>query len=199
MSRGESEGMFATPLALLLVVRLYDAAGLPAHELKAAANTAADVLRKAKIDVEWIVCPAARGATVNHWPGCHEQPATGELFVRITRSPTVRSDDRMLGYAFLNTERSEGALATIFVDRVDALARDAGVGRSLLLGRGIAHELGHLLLGTNRHPAVGLMRALWSVQELKLGFGRDWSFSREEAGRMRERLTERTRIAADRR
>jgi hypothetical protein len=191
--------MFATTVVLLLVVRLYDAVGLPAHELKTAARTAADVLRKTKIEVEWVVCPAVFDATVNHWPGCHDQPRKGELLVRITRSPNVQNDPRMLGFALLDLSTSEGALATVFVDRVNTLARDAAVSPALLLGRGIAHELGHLLLGTNGHPAVGLMRARWSVEELKLGFGRDWSFSREEARRMRQRLSERTRIAADRR
>ena len=190
--------MHAT-LALLLVVRLYDAAGVPAHDLKVAAATAADAIRKTKIDVEWIVCPSPSVDAINHWPGCHDVPDQGELFVRISRSPSVAVDKRTLGYAFLDTAHAEGALATVFTDRIDALAKDAAVDHSALLGRAIAHEIGHLLLGTNSHSEVGLMRARWSVSELKLGFPRDWVFSRDEATRMRDRLSERMRIAVDRR
>ena len=52
-----------------------------------------------------------------------------------------------------------GVLATIFVDSVELIASLSEIDATLLLGRAIAHELGHLLLGTNAHSVRGLMRA----------------------------------------
>ena len=43
---------------------------------------------------------------------------------------------------------------------VGAVAAQAEADPSLVLGRAIAHELGHLLIGTTRHSTHGLMRAL---------------------------------------
>ncbi len=46
--------------------------------------------------------------------------------------------------------------------RVSARVVEAWAGR--MLGRALAHELGHFVLGTPRHTSVGLMRATHSVQ-----------------------------------
>ena len=53
------------------------------------------------------------------------------------------------------------------VDRIDALARQAGVDPGMLLGRAVAHEIGHLILGTTKHAKSGLMRATWKTDELR--------------------------------
>jgi hypothetical protein len=55
-----------------------------------------------------------------------------------------------------------------------------------LLGRAIAHEIGHLLLGSAEHPRLGLMRALWSHDELRGRKPAHWGFSAREAAQMRQ-------------
>jgi hypothetical protein len=52
----------------------------------------------------------------------------------------------------------------------------------------VAHEIGHLLLGTSKHSKEGLMRALWSHDELRGAKPTHWGFSAAEAARMREGL-----------
>ncbi len=37
----------------------------------------------------------------------------------------------------------------------------------VILGHAAAHEIGHLLLGSNSHSPQGLMRARWSRQDLQ--------------------------------
>jgi hypothetical protein len=64
-------------------------------------------------------------------------------------------------------------------------ARRQGVDLPTFVGRVAAHEIGHLLLGTNRHAAHGLMKASWDVQRITRG---DWAFTREDAAAMRQRL-----------
>jgi hypothetical protein len=49
----------------------------------------------------------------------------------------------------------------------------------------LAHEIGHLLLGTSHHAEHGLMRPNWTDQELRRAIGLEWHFSISEARRMR--------------
>ena len=52
----------------------------------------------------------------------------------------------------------------------------------------MAHELGHLLLGSNSHSRAGIMRAHWQGEELhRLSRGNLW-FTSEQANHMRGKL-----------
>ena len=43
--------------------------------------------------------------------------------------------------------------------------------------RTLAHELGHLVLGSNEHSESGLMRAVWTAAEVARNRPADWVFS----------------------
>ena len=81
----------------------------------------------------------------------------------------------------LDREQRGGVLMTIDVFPVRAVAERTATAVSTLLGRAIAHEIGHLLLGSAEHPRVGLMRALWSHEELRGLKPAHWGFSSREA------------------
>ena len=81
-----------------------------------------------------------------------------------------------------------GLVATVYVDRVNAVAYVGGVDSAILLARAIAHEIGHLLMGTTQHASNGLMRAVWSQAELRRQMAADWQFSKAEAQAMRRAL-----------
>ena len=55
----------------------------------------------------------------------------------------------------------------------------AHVSSGELLGRAMAHEIGHLILGTTQHDSRGLMRGRWTVIELQNNRPWDWSLPRE--------------------
>jgi hypothetical protein len=80
-------------------------------------------------------------------------------------------------------------LATVYFDRVIDLVRRLDIDHPTLLGRTIAHEIGHLLLATNSHAKSGLMRELWSPEELVASKSGDWSLRPLEAAAIRRRLT----------
>jgi hypothetical protein len=111
-------------------------------------------------------------------------------FVQLAALPSARGE-LQLGYSLVDRAARAGKLATIYVDRVRWLARQAGVDTAMLVGFAIAHEIGHLLLGTNAHGSSGLMRAVWSRTELRRGDAADWSFAPSEAARMRSSLLRR--------
>lgn len=78
-------------------------------------------------------------------------------------------------------------MATLLFQRIGNLAERSGNDTPSLLGRVMAHEVGHLLLGSSEHGPIGLMRAVWKLDPTALYDDSEWSFSRKEAERLRQR------------
>ena len=74
-------------------------------------------------------------------------------------NPTLHPE--ACGVAYVLKETDRGWLATAFSDRIADAATRVGVDAGTLLGLVIAHELGHLLLGSGYHGWTGVMRADW--------------------------------------
>jgi hypothetical protein len=115
------------------------------------------------------------------------RPGPTEIIVRTIPS-TFSNKPRSLGYSLVDAVQHRGYLSTVYADRVKMLAAQADVNSTILLGRAIAHEIGHLLLGTVIHSDRGLMRPFWTKAELKSNRRVDWSFSGREATLMRQAL-----------
>lgn len=164
-----------------VVVRVYDANGILAGTNRLALDQARKALEAASIDVIWRMCPAS--------PSCDAAMAPGELAIRIVRAPVPlhQTATVSLGDALIDARAGAGVLATVYIDRIVRLAANAGVDCGALLGRAIAHELGHLLLATTTHGPVGLMRAYWSQEEVRRGQPRDWTFAPSELAAIRRR------------
>ena len=93
----------------------------------------------------------------------------------------------MFGVAFLSAEGT-GCYSDVFYDRAMELHVNWNVGLADTLGNVMAHELGHLLLGSNSHASTGIMRAHWQGEELRhLSWGR-LSFTNQQADHMRGKL-----------
>jgi hypothetical protein len=165
------------------VVRLYRAA-IPAEELAAARNLASGILEAAGIAVSWSLCLSGAGQVA---PGCHRPLGAGEVIVHIVSGTDANaaSHQQSLGFALIDRGTSTGTVANVYADRIAALAGGSDADPTSLLGRAIAHEIGHLLMGTNRHSTRGLMRAVWSQRELRQNTPVDWQFSDEDARTMR--------------
>jgi hypothetical protein len=172
-----------------VVVRVYDASGAIAGTNHTALTYAGKTLEGASIDVIWRLCSTPRA--------CDAPMAPGELAIRIVRSPGPRryQGPLALGDALLDTGSGNGVLATVYVDRVEWLAKEAGADSRALLGRAIAHELGHLLLASTAHGPVGLMRAFWSHEEVRRGQPKDWNFAPRELAVIRRHAEARQRDA----
>jgi hypothetical protein len=79
---------------------------------------------------------------------------------------------RFVPHAAANTRHNQLAFSTgpyITVDysRVKEVADRAGVHVDRMLGCVAAHELGHVLLGSNSHSSSGIMVGSWTRRELK--------------------------------
>lgn len=156
-----------------VTVRIYNASGVDAADVRQALVTARPSLASADVDVAWLVCDGTAR--------CAHPLRPGDLAVRLVRSPHAAFGGLLpLGDAVIHPVAG-GVLATVYVDRVEALARAAGTPVPTLMGRAIAHELGHLLLASRAHRKYGLMRAVWSIDEVSRSRSTDWAFTRDDA------------------
>jgi hypothetical protein len=179
-----------TAVLLLMTIRIYDGFGVPAADLHTAIRTASNTLADAGIVTDWIECRADPAAD-----RCSRVTGESELVVRLSRAPGGRDAGDALGNAAVDTLMREGALATLYADRIAAHAAAAGADPGTLLGRAAAHEIGHLLMGTTGHAQRGLMRAHWSQADLQRRFEREWRFSAAEAQQLRDRVAARMHAA----
>lgn len=183
-----------------IVIRMYDIAGAGAEVRAEAMRVAASIVDDAGVAVRWTDC--SRGGADHP---CYTVPGARELVVRIMPTPATRTGrsrealsirgmldgaDRQLGFAAVGDESRSGILATVYYESVEAVARSSGVTTSRLLGRAIAHEVGHLLLPGGGHSPSGLMRAPWAYQELMENRREDWVFSPADGRQLRAAVSD---------
>ena len=169
-----------------VAIRSYNYAAVSAEHFASARSEAAHIFGRAGISLEWIECrvPGSEGAS------CTEPLLAGrDLMLRLVDRTPARGDRIVaLGESMLDREQRGGVLMTIDVFPVRTVAGRSFTAIPTLLGRAIAHEIGHLLLGSADHPRSGLMRALWSHDELRGVKPAEWGFSEHEGAQMRETL-----------
>ncbi len=162
-----------------VTARVYVSPDLPGDTLRAALDVARSAFAVGAVEVTWKICGPSE---------CNTPPAPTELIVRFVNSRGRHLDTRCLGEALIDMQKRTGVMATVYVDRVLHLARNLEIDLRVLLGRTIAHEMGHLLLATNTHGASGLMRELWSREELIGERADDWILHPFESAAIRQRL-----------
>ncbi len=178
-----------------IVVRTYTLSDWE-RAVPAARRTTDTILGRAGVDVGWLECGLPTQGTKGSDP-CAQPLRWNEVVVRIVAADTAGGgrELQVLGSAFVDLETGGGSLAIVYADRVWLMARNAGINAADLLGRAMAHEIGHLLLGTNQHAARGLMRASWSSSDLRRRLAGEWLFGSREGDVMRTGIAARANHA----
>jgi hypothetical protein len=193
-----AEAVFAKAEARSVVVRTYNYAAVSAERLAAAKTEAEQIFTRAGISLGWIDCRVPGG---DGGAACTEPLLPGrDMMLRLVdRAPATGERIVALGESMIDREQRGGVLMTVDLCPVRAVAGRTSTSVSMLLGRAVAHEIGHLLLGSAEHPRLGLMRALWSHDELRGLKPAHWGFSAREAAQMRgTRLRAASQIASAR-
>jgi hypothetical protein len=174
-----------------VIIRTYGTAAGSGDPVPALAEASA-LLEAAGVGVTWVRCETAFVRPDEDQ--CLAPLAVNELVIRFVRHPPHHAQHSLvtLGDSLIDTHLRVGSLATIYVDRVSALAERCGLSVHTLLGRAVAHETGHLLLGSPAHASSGLMRAAWSQDTLRRGGPADWTFTPRDARAMRAAVRRRT-------
>ena len=158
-----------------ITLRVYNYALVSSKVLAQAKEEVKTILREAGLSTLWLDCPLSM-AEFDKFPACQEPWGPTDLRLGIVpRSMAERepSSDNTLGFALPGPAGTPGRTAYVFYHRVADLARSGNCFEFQVLGNAIAHEVGHLLLGSVAHSATGIMKAKWNREELQpasLGF-----------------------------
>ena len=175
---------------MTVTVRVYDAWGVTPGELEQARATTTAIFRDADVDVRWRDC--TRSSTAHAEDRCGDavgSRAGVEAVLRLLAAPTGFrwTGDNVLGYSQLQPA-ALASVITVFINRVRAMAATASADSGTLLGRVMAHELGHVLLGPGKHSTTGLMRPDWALDEIRGNTAELWMFTPREILGMQRRL-----------
>lgn len=178
--------------AVTITLRIYDYVLVSRPVLQAAESEATAILAQAGLEARWVDCPTSE-AELDNYPDCQSAWQANDFVLRVL--PKAMVDSRAKWQEALGYTPECGGVGTctgsVFYDRVTGLAEGANATLPALLGRAMAHEIGHLLLGANSHSRTGIMRAFWSGQDLALG-GRPYLlFTPEQSRQMKTRLAAR--------
>ena len=168
-----------------LTVRVADTPGTRGIDFSTALDEARMILDDAGITITWMNCRAGMAAN-----DCQLPLRDSEVIVRLVSANVSNSAGIVtMGVSLVDPAIRHSSLASIYIDRVERVAHGASVDARKLLGRAVAHEIGHLLLNTNTHTRGGLMRATWSRVEMQRDESTDWLFADQEGEAMRLSLT----------
>jgi hypothetical protein len=175
---------------LELCIHLYDFANLPAQTLYDAENEAAKVFATAGLCALWHTSQTkSREARLLDQSGPSPNRLTelrNYLVLTIERGEPDQVFPGALGFALPHARF--GANATILYDRLERLYEVGGISKSHLLAYVLAHEAGHVLLGSCEHSLSGLMKAHWSHSDLQSADRGAMQFTRAQRLVIRERL-----------
>jgi len=172
---------------LRITVRIYQFAQIPDDTLSQAEMTASRVFREAGIELDWLDCPI-KSAEPGQNPACRESsPTMLRMRIMPPATPQARTflSDDALGFAVTLARPEHGYLASVYYDRACQRAEKLGHHSWQILGFAIAHEIGHLLLGSNSHAPSGLMRGKWDKHAMAWGVRGALVLSPEEAATIR--------------
>jgi len=139
-------------LHVKLGVRTYNYAAVPGDILLEAEQHAAEIFRRAGIDLAWIECPLSP-SEVDKFPAC--APGKGSLAATLKILPESMAAGFGLPLKNFGVTLQHHA-SFVFYNRVQ-LANRIGLSEPVVLGHIISHELGHLLLGEGGHSDKGIM------------------------------------------
>jgi len=175
-----------------ITVRIHDYAHANPTALLHAERVAGDILEQAGVAVVWLECPM--DSSNSGAAACSSTMSPVDLVMNLlphSMSDRLHKPGGVLGFALEASGKDFGFNASIFYDVVKDCVAERYQDFDELLGAAIAHELGHLLLGTNSHSSTGLMSAFWSGKQLRIADQHGLVFSDAEAKRIQAALTAR--------
>jgi hypothetical protein len=185
--------LFAIPLRAesdsQITLRIYNAASVPERTLLEAEQQVGYIFHTAGIAIDILNCPVNSLAdpTVT---ACPQSLGPSDLLVRLV--PRGKASGETFGLAFLPAE-GKGKYSDVFYEPVlkmrNSLSSGAPLNEGRLLGHVIAHEVGHLLLGSHSHSLMGIMVPRWHDSELRLLSMGNLLFTPEQAEKMRDGTT----------
>jgi hypothetical protein len=146
-----------------VTIRLDDLAQLPARDLDAAKSEMYRIFHQAGLEITWV-----EGRVM---------PRPGQLTLILLKGNAQATSEPgdVAGEAVRQTSR-----AYVYCNRLDAVTKHLPVDANVILGRVMAHEVGHLLLPPNSHTRIGIMRPHVDFEQVGVN-----TFSHDQAQALR--------------
>ena len=173
-----SQTAFSAPVPtpkLTIVVNNYSQAS--ASLLAKAEKEADRIFSGAGLKAVWLNCSTGQ-PTADEQRSCQEPVKATDVRLRILSSPVLNKvQDVVFGFAV------HPVLASVYYEYVVRLAKtdEAEFELPIILGCAIAHEIGHLLLGSNSHFGIGIMQSKWEREQLRHAMMGTLAFTSEQS------------------
>jgi predicted aspartyl protease len=144
-----------------LTIQLYNYSTASPATLAGAEREAGRILGQAGLRASWLKCSVGPSSPQDP---CRKAPQATDIRIRILAAPVLdKFQDSVFGFAI------HPVLASVYYEFALRRARsdDAEFELPIILGCVMAHELGHLLLGSNSHSNKGIMLPRWKVNEVR--------------------------------
>jgi len=171
---------------LKITVRVHNYAKIAPQALEATGREASKIFRRAGLEVEWLDLTDCREGGRTQ-PPCHSPLGPAELVLRIlARAPNDQDPaGETFGFALVPPDGSDGVDAAVFYTGVQALSRISAASSGQILGYLVAHEIGHLVLGSSAHSSTGIMRPGWTPEEFERAARGQLGFTPQQSEKMR--------------
>jgi hypothetical protein len=170
---------------LPITVAVHNDASIPFGIMLQAESEASRIFHESGLEIRWLNCSPPQLFKQNP-SECATADFPRHLQLRIA-SRSLNLNEFAMGISYLSADGT-GCYADIFYNRAQQIHEGTQVSVATILGHGIAHEIGHLLLGTNSHAPVGIMRARWQPADLASASKGTLLFSTLESQEMRNKL-----------
>jgi len=161
-ARGQQAGEI--PPSARITVLVYNYAHVPENTLGRAKQTALGIFRQAGVEIIWLDLPAVLATDLKEastQPFVSKEDLILRIVPRFEPGPPRPRKER-LGLPSAN-------MAMISFQALQDEAASGDATPEEILGAAIAHELGHVLLGSDSHSAKGIMRPHWKREDFERG------------------------------
>jgi hypothetical protein len=149
--------------AVPVTVGVFNDAATSRPLLEFAEQEASRIFMAAGLEIHWVDCTARQ----ENAPGsiCPAPHGPTHLNLRIVQGGRKVKEDSF-GVAFLAADGT-GTYIDVFYDAIKKLHHESNTSMARLLGHVMAHEIGHLLIGSHAHSNWGIMCPVWRQRELR--------------------------------
>jgi len=164
-----------------ITIQTYNYSQASPTVLVEAEREAGRILMEAGLRAIWLECPV--GLSSPSPKGlCKNASEATDLRLRVLDAPVANKfQDTVFGFTV------HPVLASVYYEYAARRAKsdDAEFEAPIILGCAIAHEVGHLLLGTNSHSDVGIMQPRWEPNQFRQLMIGNLAFTPEQSKLMR--------------
>jgi len=168
-----------------MTIRILDQANLPAGKIQKMERYVEQTLASIDVDVNWVDCATNLAA-------CKARRGPNEFWLRVlAQMPPAENGIDLLGFTQHGDAADGIQCVNIFYPMVEQLSSRERTDAHQVFGAAVAHEIGHLYLGTNRqaHSPSGVMCGTWSHRQFELASLGELTFTREQGARIRAAMS----------